>query len=231
MIKKLLKLFFINKCAHCGKETDSVLCKDCARPVRILNFGLCQRCGKPIKSCVCKALDKSVIRVISAYKFEDPAICSLIYKLKSKGSKRVVKFLSAAMLEKLGDEYSSISLDFVTYTPVSNAKLRQKGFDHAELLAKEIAEALELPLICPPFKRRHKPAQKLLSRLGRRDNADSAYRLKPEQKVSGTALLIDDVTTTGATLSACAQLLCKAGADRVYCLTAATSALKKIGTP
>ncbi|MBQ8869447.1 MAG: ComF family protein [Oscillospiraceae bacterium] len=226
MIKKLLKLFFINKCAHCGKETEGVLCKDCAKPVRILNFGLCQRCGKPIKSCICKALDRTVIRVISAYKFEEPAICSVIYKLKSKGTQRVVKFLSAAMLEKLHDEYSGVSLDFVTYTPVSNAKLRQKGFDHAELLAREIAAGLELPLICPPFKRLHKPAQKFLSRLGRRDNAEGTYKLKTNQKVSGTALLIDDVTTTGATLSACAKLLCKAGAHKVYCLTAATSALK-----
>lgn len=223
MIKKL---FFVNKCAHCGKETENVLCKECIRPVRILNFGLCQRCGKPIKSCVCKVLDRAVIRIISAYKFEEPAICSVIYKLKSKGNQGVVKFLSAAMLQKLKDEYSGVSLDFVTYTPVSIAKLRQKGFDHAELLARQIASSLNLPLIHPPFKRRLMPAQKFLSRLGRLDNAEKAFKLKSRQKVSGTVLLIDDVTTSGATLSACAKLLCRAGADRVYCLTAATATLE-----
>ena len=226
MIKKFYNLFFVNKCAHCGKETEGVLCKECAKPVRLLIFGLCQRCGKPIKSCICKSLNKSVIRCVSAYRFEEPSISSLVYKLKSKGNQMVVDFLSAAMIEKYRREYNGISFDFVTYTPVSNAKLRQKGFDHAALLAREIAAGLELPLICPPFKRRHKPAQKFLSRLGRRDNAEDTYRLKPNQKLSGTALLIDDVTTSGATLSACAALLKSAGADKVYCLTAATSALK-----
>lgn len=226
MLKKLLNLFFVNKCAHCGNQTEGVLCKDCIRPVRILNFGLCQRCGKPVKSCVCKALDKTVIRVISAYKFEEPAITSLIYKLKSKGNHRVVKFLSAAMLEKYKNEYSGVDFDFVTYTPVSRAKLSQKGFDHAELLARQIANSLNLPLIHPTFKRRLMPAQKFLSRLGRLNNAEKAFKLKSRQKVSGTVLLIDDVTTSGATLSACAKLLCRAGADRVYCLTAATATLE-----
>lgn len=128
------------------------------------------------------------------------------------------------MLEKFQSEYSGIRFDFVTFVPVSKAKLRQKGFDHARLVAEEIAVKLNLPLEKPPIKRRLKPAQKFLSRMGRLDNAESSFKLIRKRMLSGTALLIDDVVTTGATISACASLLKKAGAEKIYCLTAATSA-------
>ncbi len=223
MIKNLL---FVNKCAHCGAHTQDALCKNCKTPIRLLNFGLCQRCGKPIENCICKALGKAPIRIASAYKLEEPAVSSLIYKLKSKGNKRVVRFLSGAMAEKFEREFAGIAFDFVTFVPTTPKKLRQKGFDHARLLAEKIANELKLPLISPPIKRRQKPAQKFLSRLARLLNADSAFKLCGKATLRGTALLIDDVVTTGATLSACAELLLRAGADKVYCLTAATAAKK-----
>ena len=226
MIKKFVKLFFINKCALCGRESDGVLCKDCLRPLKILNFGLCQRCGKPIKSCVCKNLDKAVVRCVSAYRFEEPAASSLIYKLKSKGNRKVVNFFSEAMAEKFKTEYSAIEFDSITYVPVSMAKLKQKGFDHARLLAEKLSEILDIPLLEPPIKRRPKPSQKLLSKLMRLSNAESAFKPVAKRKIDGTILLIDDVATTGATLSVCVSLIRSAGGKKVYCLTAATSAPK-----
>ena len=223
MIKNL---FFVNKCALCGKETDGALCKSCRTPLRLLNFGLCNRCGKPIKNCICKSLTKATVRIISAYKFEEPAVTSLIYKLKSKGNKRVVRLLADAMAEKFEREYANIAFDFITFVPTSRAKLAQKGFDHAKLLAEKLSEKLNLPLALPPLKRRAGAAQKFLSRTGRLSNADSAFRLCRKETLCGTVLLIDDVTTTGATLSACAELLSRAGADKVYCLTGATTTHK-----
>ena len=226
MTKKLLNLFFTNKCALCGKQTSGALCKDCQTPLRLLNFGLCQRCGKPVKSCICKDIGRAAIRIASAYKFEEPAVTSLVYKLKSKGNKQVVEFLSNAMLEKFELEYRDVSFDFVTFVPTSALKLRQKGFDHAMLLAEKVAGRLGLPLALPPLKRRFGAAQKYLSKKVRRDNAVYAFKLCKNRSISGTVLLIDDVVTSGATLSACAELLSRAGADKVYCLTAATTTKK-----
>lgn len=226
MIKKLLNLFFTNKCALCGKETDGALCKNCGMPLRLLNFGLCQRCGKPIGSCICKALGRSTSRIASAYKFEETAVSSLIYKLKSKGSRQVTAFLADAMLKKFENEYSNIAFDFVTFVPISKAKLNQKGFDHAKLLAEKVSAKLNLPLVSPPFKRQVGTAQKYLSKSGRKNNAIGAFKLCKNRSISGTVLLIDDVVTSGATISACCELLMNAGADKVYCLTAATATLK-----
>ncbi len=223
MIKNL---FFANKCALCGKESENALCSNCQTPLRLLNFGLCQRCGKPIKSCVCKELDKSAVRCVSAYKFEQPAVSSLIYKLKAKGNKQVVTFLADAMVERFESEYSDIAFDCITFVPTSRAKLRQKGFDHAELLAEKVADKLNLPLALPPLKRRAGAAQKYLSKKVRRNNAIGAFKLCKNRSISGTVLLVDDVVTSGATISACCELLMSAGADKVYCLTAATATLK-----
>ena len=129
------------------------------------------------------------------------------------------------MVKRFLSEYNDIHFDAVTFVPVSKAKLHSKGFDHAELLAKAVAQALNLKLVSPPFKRKKKPAQKYLSMLLRSKNADGSFMLKGNS-VSGNILLIDDVITTGSTLSVCSELLKKAGANKVYCLTAATSSLK-----
>lgn len=226
MIKKALNLFFENKCALCKKPTDGALCTLCKTPLRLLNFGLCQRCGKPVKSCICKSLDKAAVRVVSAYKYEEPAANALIHKLKSKGNRQVVEFLADAMAKKFKDEYLNISFDFVTFVPTSRAKLAQKGFDHAKLLAEKLSEKLDLPLSLPPLKRRPGAAQKYLTKASRKDNAAYAFKLCKNRSVSGTALLVDDVVTSGATISACACLLTRAGTDKVYCLTAATATYK-----
>lgn len=110
--------------------------------------------------------------------------------------------------------------DLVTWAPLSRQRLRRRGYDQAQLLAKAVGRALALPLIPTLDKCRHTPAQSgLEEEAHRRANALGAYRLRPDAQVAGKRiLLVDDVITSGSTLSECARILRTAGAQEVWCV-------------
>ena len=115
--------------------------------------------------------------------------------------------------------------DFVTWVPVSRRRLRSRGYDQSRLLAAALAKALSLP--CRPALRkiRHNPPQSGIGDPGaRRANVLGAYEVTG--RLDGQRiLLVDDVITTGATLSECAAALLTAGAAAVDCATLARSAV------
>ena len=223
MIKKYANLFFVNHCALCKKPTQNVLCPDCEKLLKVLNYGCCEICGKPFSLCICKKRKPKFKRCISAFNYHNAPVSSLIYKLKGKGNRLVVDFLTRYMKSRFETEYKNIKFDYITYVPMTKFAKRRKGFDHAGLLSKRLSELLEIEHINPPIKRRTRFSQKYLSFTDRLKNANHVYVLK-KGKISGRVLLVDDVLTSGSTLSTCADLLRKAGAKEVYCITAATSA-------
>ena len=225
MFKKLVNLFFVNRCAVCKKPCRDAICKDCLKGVKPLDLGCCHKCGKPIHSCICKDLKVHFEKCVSAYRYEQSAISSAIYKLKEKGNRQVVWFFADAMVLRLNDQYNNTKFDFVTFVPTTRKKKRAKGFDHAEILAKAVSKRIGVKCVAPPFKRKGKSAQKYLSRAVRDKNAESAFVLNGKT-ICGRVLLVDDVITTGVTLSYAAGLVKKAGANEIYCLTAATSTKK-----
>ena len=113
--------------------------------------------------------------------------------------------------------------DGVTWAPLSRKRRRKRGFDQAELLARELGANLSLPVVSLLEKSRHTQPQSSLSDPSqRRANARGAYRLRPKGQVEGRRwLLVDDVVTSGSTLGECAYLLKQAGAEKVWCVTLA----------
>ena len=113
--------------------------------------------------------------------------------------------------------------DLVTWCPLSRKRLRERGFDQAELLAKIVGERCEIPVERTLKKVRHTgPQSELEEESARRANARGAYVLMPKQDLAGKrVVLVDDVVTSGATMSECAGLLRMAGAEKVYGLTLA----------
>ncbi len=108
--------------------------------------------------------------------------------------------------------------DCVTWAPVSPLRLQRRGYDQSRLLAEAVGRALDIPVIPLLHKRRHNRRQSRLPRDKRRDNVRGVYAVTERNSPLGLrVLLIDDIVTTGATLSACCQTLYAAGAREVLC--------------
>ena len=126
------------------------------------------------------------------------------------------RLMAAQLREKL-----KTAPDAVTYVPLSFPRLWRRGYSQSRLLARAVAEELGLPLERLLRKRIHRPAQSgLRDAAARRANVSGAFApcrgAAPEGK---TILLVDDVITSGATLSECSRILLTAGAERVLCAT------------
>jgi predicted amidophosphoribosyltransferase len=105
--------------------------------------------------------------------------------------------------------------------PLSLLRLRKRGYSQSRLLAQAVAKELGLPLERLLRKRTHRPAQSgLRDAAARRANVSGAFAPCRGAEIEGkTVLLIDDVITSGATLSECSRVLLTAGAERVLCAT------------
>lgn len=125
-------------------------------------------------------------------------------------------------------EYAG-DFDLLTWAPISARRRRSRGYDQTALLADAAARELNMPLTPVLQKIRHtKPQSSLKGAAARRANVMGAYRVAfPASVVGKRVLLVDDIVTTGATLSECARLLLTAGAKEVYCAALAAPYPKK----
>ena len=107
--------------------------------------------------------------------------------------------------------------DAVVPVPLHRSRLRRRGFNQAELLARGVAAGMNAPVSDTLRVVRKTRDQVELSAAGRRSNVEGAYAVRGGAR--GKILLVDDVFTTGATASSCAETLLEAGADEVHVVT------------
>ena len=145
-----------------------------------------------------------------------------VHRYKFSRVRALGKPFAALMAQCLSDRLPE-GADLLCWAPLSKKRLRERGFDQAELLAREVGRLLSVPAVPTLEKTRNTaPQSELEEASARRANAQGAYSLLPGAGLTGRrVVLVDDVVTSGATLSACAALLRQAGAERVYCLTLA----------
>ena len=210
LVKGLLDLLYPRRCAFCHRITPygEPLCKSCAGKLP-LTLGLEQR-QKLSHIPIC----------VSPLRYEGDVRRSLL-RYKFQGRREYAK-IYGDFLSKCIDE-NEISCDIITWVPLSRKRLRRRGYDQARLLAEELAARTGLPCEGLLRKTRNNPAQSGRgSAEKRRANVLGVYAPVKEQEIQGKrVLLVDDIVTTGATLSACAQVLRAAGADRVSACTVA----------
>lgn len=122
--------------------------------------------------------------------------------------------LLAAALEPLAGTY-----DVISFVPLHDRRLRERGFDQAGLLAHGVGRRLGVPVQSLLVRRRHTAVQASLDRTGRTHNVRDAFVARP---CTGRVLLLDDVRTTGATLAEAARALTAGGAE-VICFALAVA--------
>jgi ComF family protein len=158
--------------------------------------------------------------VRAACRFEG-LVRTAIHELKYRGARVRAPLLANLLAQAI--EARPLQLDLIVPVPLSARRRRERGFNQAELIASELADRLEIPVVADVLQRtRHTIAQVGKSSEQRRSNLAGAFACLAPARVSGCRIgLVDDVMTTGATLRACADELRAAGAVRVYGLVVA----------
>lgn len=166
------------------------------------------------------------------FPFIDKCVSPLYYKDKVRASVHRYKFggcsaysrrYAALMSDCVENNLDCRSIDVISWIPLSKKRLHQRGYDQARLLAEEIAAKTGLPCRQLLQKVKNNSAQSLTrDAKQRRENVAGVYALDDGADVSGLRiLLVDDVVTTGATMSEAARILRKAGAKSVFGVTLA----------
>jgi ComF family protein len=170
--------------------------------------------------------EKPFFTKATAYGAYDGALRELMHLLKYERVEPAASVLGPMLSEAIGKLDLGAAAVLVVPVPLHTSKRRERGFNQAELIARQALKELALPhaQLASDVLQRTRPtvSQIGLTRPQRRENIRGAFRVAHPTKLSGRdILLVDDVMTTGTTASECARILRKAGAQRVWVATVA----------
>jgi ComF family protein len=226
LAKNFLDLILPPICAHCG-QAGSLLCDDCLAGLPRMRGPLCSLCGRmvaqPTSCCfACRQYHLPLCQIRAAVPFKE-AVPGLIHKMKYKGLFALTEPLSLVMVESW--PMWPVPVDLVLPIPLHPKRRQKRGYNQAELLANHLCHQLQLPSEPMALRRvRDTRPQVDLNTWARQANVAGAFEAERGWVRGKSIVLIDDVCTTGSTLSAAASALLSAGAQTVsgYCLARAT---------
>lgn len=215
-------IFYPPVCVDCGTPNQRV-CPSCLSNIQFIKGDLCPTCGEPSKNQrVCKICLSNPpyfqgLRGLAHY--SGPVRASIL-RLKYESDYGLGEILSRLMVEKL--KLLGWQVNLVMSVPLSQSKLLERGYNQADLLARPIAYALNLPFLPKAISRiRETRSQVGLNSEERILNLKNAFSAESKLVNNKSVLLIDDVTTTGTTINECSRALLGAGAASVFSMTLA----------
>ena len=232
-----LGLVFPNVCQLCGEQRaeacDGYVCTACChRPdgVRFVREPFCDHCGLPSEGEIigvfqcgnCAELDLAFSHARSAV-HATRVVLDVIHRYKYSHALFLEPFLTDLLLHAAVPELKDGSWHGLVPVPLHPTRLREREFNQAERLAAALSKATGIPLRTGWIERaRFTGTQTTLTRSQRGENMRGAFKPRDRPNLKGLRLVvIDDVLTTGATTSACAAVLRRAGAEEVIVWTVA----------
>jgi ComF family protein len=229
----LTDLFLPEVCGGCGRDLggEEGLCQVCGvRLLTLVSMRYCPRCGTSLgpgvpmneEGCTfCPVPIGRFARVVRLGSYVDP-LRAMLRELKYRRQEWMVARLAKMLAAAVGTRCPGETFDLVMPVPMHWRRRLWRGCDHSRLLGASLAADLRLPLGHELVRIRHTPQQAHLSRTRRLENVRGSFEARAKAALAGASiLLVDDVTTTGATASEAARALLDAGASRVTLVAAA----------
>lgn len=210
-------------CGGCGTPGFR-WCHECESRVRQLPMPLCEICGTPVSAecrrCAACSTALPRYRALRSLAAFDAPIRPALHRLKYRHDMG----LGEALTPQLIDFVAGLKwpVDMLTPVPLGRSRFKERGYNQAGLISWPLSLALGIAYTPQALTRtRETRTQVGLTREERRENVHGAFQANPGLVRDRTILLVDDVATTGATLSSCAEALHAAGARDVFALTVA----------
>lgn len=226
---RLVDWLYPRRCVFCDGLLgggEKYLCRACRRDLpEPIREPRCFRCGKPLNAedqeyCHdCSEYEQQYDRGIGIFLYRDPMKAALM-RFKFKGRKEYGEFMGKLMCVYGSNFVSNSCPQVILPVPVHRKKLRARGYNQAEVLAREISRGFSIPIRTDlVLRKKFTKAQKELNRKERKKNLEQAFYVRREAGSYDRVLLIDDIYTTGSTVNAIAGKLKKQGVKEVYYLS------------
>jgi ComF family protein len=241
-----LSILLAPACAACQRLLDhpsrGCVCEDCWSSISLITPPVCDRCGDPLAAdpqramCTrCRRMPRAIDRGRAAGHYED-SLRDIIHAFKYEGRRSLARPLAALMRRQAGPLLDDV--DWIVPVPLHWRRARERGFNQASDLARALITRLSSrvagqertastrrPRLLHALRRvKHTTVQAELPAARRHKNVRDAFELSGRRRdeLDGSCVLIvDDVSTTGATMDACARVLKAAGVKEVRAITAA----------
>jgi len=227
----LIDLINPSRCFNCDTVvtfSEDHICRKCLDEI-IYVVEKCERCSGVLRdgSCtVCSDRDFFIARNMSIAEY-DGIVREMLHCIKFENHRRLLNAMARIMAERVKD--FDRDFDLVTFIPMNRKKKWKRGFNQSEVMAKAVSRAVSSPLKKVMAERFRTETQKDLGYRDRFINVIDRYRVINDTIIQGkSVLIIDDVFTTGATLTECARVLLEAGASDVFSMTFARAGLKRL---
>ena len=232
LLQAAVSLLYPSTCTICRKHVRAgeYLCDGCESKIVRIVPPFCETCSEPFEGSIntafsCANCAHRTIHfdaAVAAYRGRS-VVRDVIHEFKYNRQMHLRHLVARWLRAALDDErLRDRQFDIIVPVPLHPARQRERGFNQASLLAELLAAHTSIP--CKPMLKRirYTTTQTALDRFERIENLHNAFRLRKKTDVRGLrVLLIDDVLTTGSTLSECARVLKRAGARAVHAATAA----------
>lgn len=218
--QRALDVVFPPRCVGC-EEFGALVCESCAASMTPAAPPRCEVCWMlRDASGACHRCQESrpVFSELRSAVVHEGVSRDAVLALKFKGLSSIAPVLASAMTRMI--ESWNPAINAIVPVPLAALRKRRRGYDQAELLAKELARAIGVPCETQALRRRAAtaPQTEQPDPTARRRNVENAF-IPGTRRLAGGVLLVDDVVTTGATLDACARALLAEGSGPVYALT------------
>ena len=222
----LLDLFFPRRCAVCDIVLpwgQKEICEECKKKIEYLNGATCFKCGKPVKAeeeyCYdCRKKEHHFTAGAAVFSYE--YIRLSLYRFKYSGRREYAAFYGRQMACRMEEKRKLWKPDALVPVPLHKRKLKKRGYNQAELIARELSGYWGIPVVNNLVVRckNTKPMKGIVG-TERQNNLKKAFKLGVNDVKLSTIIIIDDIYTTGSTIDAVSKVCLEAGISNIYFLT------------
>lgn len=226
IIKELL---FPRRCPICDNIAvpwGVLCCKRCLEHIRYIGEHYCMKCGKGLTKqeqefCSdCRKRRHYFERGRSLYTYESAA--GALFRFKYQGRQEYADFFAQQLYTHLGADIKAMKADMMIPVPLHKTRLKERGYNQAELLGRTLANCLHMPFSNDLVVRCRKTVpQKQLSLSQRQNNLKKAFKLCRNDVELDAVIIVDDIYTTGSTADALSEILIEGGVKHTYVVTLA----------
>ena len=226
-IEKIINFVYPRRCPVCDDIVpvgQGLVCEACCKNIKYIEDPRCRKCGKQMyeeSALFCRDCAKRKHYFEYGFALYDyQSMKKSIYRFKYGKRSEYAKYYAKDMYKRLAEEIKRMNADALIPVPLHRSRKAGRGYNQAEILAKELSKLTGIPCYSDLVKRvRNTIPQKELNVQERQNNLKKAFLIHSDVVKLNKTIVVDDIYTTGSTIDAVAKELRQHGVEKVYYLT------------